>query len=102
MPEMAPPDGLTNIYFLEAIGTRRCKIGKANVISKRMRALQPWCAVELRLVAYMHAPPAEEYKLHRHFSDERQHGEWFVISPRLFRFITKTRRALGWPAWAVA
>lgn len=92
--ETTPPDGLTNVYFIEALGLNVCKIGKANSIAKRMKDLQPASGARLILLAYLHAPAAEERRLHVKFKDERSHGEWFNISPRLRRFINKTRKTL--------
>jgi hypothetical protein len=82
------PDGRGQVYFIEALGLSRIKIGfTARDPLDRLRALQTAAPARLRLLATFSADPEDERRLHGVFSDERVKGEWFTATPRLLAFV---------------
>ncbi|HYV34754.1 MAG TPA: GIY-YIG nuclease family protein [Gemmataceae bacterium] len=82
-------EGGTYIYFVEAVGQDRIKIGKADDPEARVRQLQTGSAVELRLLAVMTAQPSQEAELHTAFAKERCQGEWFRATEELRGYIAR-------------
>lgn len=74
---------LGQIYFVEAVGTDRVKIGFAMHAAKRLASVAVICPVPLRLRALIDGPPAKERELHARFRAAWSHGEWFKITPEL-------------------
>lgn len=73
-----------NVYFIEAIGLNLIKIGVATSVSKRLSSLQSSSPAELLLRGVIkYGTSGLERLLHKHFSDQRHHGEWFRIDNRM-------------------
>jgi hypothetical protein len=79
----------TYIYFVEAVGQDRIKIGKADDPETRVRQLQTGSAVELRLLAVTLGQPSLEAELHAAFANDRIQGEWFRASNELRDYIAR-------------
>jgi hypothetical protein len=75
------------IYFVRCGTLDWIKIGSANDVSSRIMEIQAGSPFPLRLAAVMEGNRDGEIRLHRRFADERGHGEWFDLSPRLRKFI---------------
>lgn len=74
---------LGQIYFAEAVGTDRVKIGFAMHAAKRLANVALICPVPLHLRALIDGPPALEKELHARFRAAWSHGEWFKITAEL-------------------
>jgi hypothetical protein len=79
-----------SIYFVEAIGTGRIKIGITGNVTKRMQVLGAQCPVPTRLLCVLSGTMATERALLRLFSADRAHGEWFTASESLRAFVQST------------
>lgn len=75
------------IYFVEAVGLRRVKIGYSENFSNRFRVLQNSCPVKLRVLKLVVATQDTEQALLAVFQKFRTHGEWFESHPALMQFI---------------
>lgn len=75
------------IYFVQSIKGGPVKIGWANNVERRLQELQTGSPVPLQLLGTMRGKASAEFELHRQFNEERSHGEWFVLSPRLEAFL---------------
>jgi hypothetical protein len=80
-------EDLTAIYFIEAIGQDRIKIGKADNPESSLKTLQTGSPVELKLLGILVDKPSRELDLHTQFAADRIHGEWFHATERLREFI---------------
>ena len=77
-----------NIYFVEATGSGRVKIGFATNIAPRMRSLATGCPFPLRLLLSFSGYLEEEREWHRYFRTQRVgNSEWFIIDGKLRNFI---------------
>ena len=56
------------------------KIGTATDVEKRRQALQGPCPFELVLLIVGPGDPADEYRLHARYADQRWRGEWFALT----------------------
>lgn len=97
-PKPAPPQF---IYFVEAEGCGRLKIGFSKTPERRIADLRTMGGAPINVLAVVYGCQKTERRLHECFKAERQHGEWFAISERLQRFV-KSCQALGrlperWP-----
>lgn len=63
------------------------KIGRAVNVKQRLTELKTGHHRPLTLMAAIPAHAALEAAIHERFARERQHGEWFVLSDSLRRFI---------------
>lgn len=79
--------GSTFIYFIEAIGHDRIKIGKADNPEVRLKQLQTGSHAELRLIGTIAAEAAREQEMHQAFATDRIRGEWFAATPELREYI---------------
>lgn len=79
------------VYFIEAVGTGRIKIGVANCARSRLKHLDGPCPVELRLLGVLPTDKAGalEKELHARFAEHRVKGEWFAAAPELLAFIAE-------------
>jgi hypothetical protein len=82
-------EGGTYIYFVEAVGQERIKIGKADDPAARVRQLQTGSAVELRLLAVVEGRASLEAELHSAFANDRIQGEWFRATIELREYISR-------------
>lgn len=72
------------VYLISAVGTGIFKIGKTQVsVLTRLKGLQTGSPVLLRYVYHVYVENVDicEVELHRRFSDRRQIGEWFALTP---------------------
>src|SRR6266542_3309152 len=90
-PEREDEDtqGATFIYFAEAVGQERIKIGKADNPEARMTQLQTGSAVELRLLGVIADKPSREAELHAAFAKDRVQGERFHATAELRDYIAR-------------
>ena len=79
------------IYFIEAVGTDKVKIGIAKDPEERLKQLQTGSSVKLRLMDSIGAYANEEKKLHLKFKDLRHSGEWFFLTKELKDYISGLR-----------
>ncbi len=79
------------IYFIQAEGIGHIKIGFTGSDDAELRVvdLQTGSPVPLRLLGTIPGTMEDEKNLHRRFSLERVHGEWFRPVPRLLGMIPK-------------
>ena len=72
------------VYFIRAIGTNRIKIGYTTNIEKRLLAYKTHSPFEVKLERCIELGSIEKEKqlekeLHKKYSEQRLHGEWFAI-----------------------
>lgn len=90
----APSDGW--VYFIEAVGLGRVKIGHSSDPERRMASLATGSAVPLRLLARMQGGRDLEAALHERFAGLRVAGvreEWFTLGGDLREFIGRLSQA---------
>lgn len=84
IPELVTlrPKGSGYVYLINAEGTAKYKIGKAENITTRLIALQHQSPVRLRLIHVIESdqPFKTEAILHNDYKACRLHGEWFELS----------------------
>jgi len=89
-------DGI--VYFIEAVGAERIKIGHSKDPKQRLQELRKNAPFELRLLGMMNGGEAAERRLHHLFAAARRQGEWFEATSELRAFIdanSDRRRRLG-------
>jgi hypothetical protein len=79
--------GRNYIYFIEAEGLRRIKIGQTDELQVRFRDLSCSSPVPLTVLLVLQAGGVTEAQLHRKFHADRVHGEWFNASDDLRDYI---------------
>jgi hypothetical protein len=82
------------VYFIEAEGLDKIKVGVTNKLKKRMRAIQTGCPVPIKVLAFLRFETykkAMEMELHLKevFMAYRSHGEWFHAIPQMRSLITR-------------
>lgn len=92
--EVANFNGMSVVYFIEAVGLDRVKIGTSVKLSRRLRAIQTYCPVRTRVLLVVAGDPKLESRLHRRFRTFRLHGEWFQLSVSLSNTIVRLKRSL--------
>ncbi len=80
-------EGLTYIYFIEAVGQDRIKIGKADDPEARLKQLQTGCPVPLRLLGIINCQAGIERTLHAKFAEDNIQGEWFQATEAIRKYI---------------
>lgn len=78
------------LYFLEAEGTGRMKIGitGTSLLPSRLRTLECHSPIPLMCHGYVVSPTRRiEAEVHRRFRAFRLHGEWFTFSPEIKEYI---------------
>lgn len=68
------------IYFIEAVGIDRVKIGTSINPEQRLLKLTHYMPCDVRLMKVVEGGYREEHALHHRFRDHRVKGEWFVLS----------------------
>lgn len=68
------------IYFVEAVGLDRVKIGVSENVAERLKALATGCPCPVRLLRTVKGWHRDERALHTLFAAHRVNGEWFVLS----------------------
>lgn len=71
------------IYLIQVVGTDKFKIGRAINVPNRLRALQTGSPLKIRYVYHAYVKNANlcEMELHNKFSNQREIGEWFTLTP---------------------
>lgn len=81
---MRSPPKTKMIYFIKPIGERGpIKIGCSVAANIRLQTLASVSPVRLELLASTPGDHLCESRLHKHFSLQRRHGEWFEASEHL-------------------
>lgn len=81
-------EGRTVVYFIEAIGANRLKIGyTVGEPEKRLKELQTGCPHKLRLVHAIGGEQSDERELHAVFAHLRENGEWFRYEGEIRLFL---------------
>lgn len=77
------------VYFIEAEGSQRIKIGYSKDPDGRIKSLQTGSPFPLKLLLAVPANQEKEAELHQQFADLRLDGEWFHAAKRLRDHIEK-------------
>lgn len=80
---------ISYVYFLEAQGLDKIKIGVSKNPEARLKQLMTGSPSALKLLAYYPGNEIEEKTLHEQFSDCRHDGEWFHATKKLRVFIER-------------
>lgn len=75
------------VYFLEAVGVNRLKIGWSTKLKKRISELQVASPVKLVHLHSERGGLKREKQLHERFAADWCHGEWFVFSDTIRNYI---------------
>src|SRR5262245_55349967 len=81
------------VYFIEAAGSRRIKIGWSATPWKRIAELSTACPFPLELLKVTYGARQTERWWHHKYDDLRVHLEWFKAAPRLRKAIALTADA---------
>lgn len=85
----------SGIYYLQhAAKDGLIKIGVAQNVRHRVRAIQHMCPVQLRVLAVepCEGTRDEEWEIHQRFAPYRRHGEWFYPGQELLAHIREVGR----------
>lgn len=80
----------THVYFVEAVGLERIKIGKSRRPVARLRELAAVVPVHTSLLACVTG--ISEERVHSMFAKWRLHGEWFQAHASLRLFVRSLPR----------
>ena len=94
-PDEDNPEDVVTIYFIEAIGQDRIKIGKPRDPKNRLRQLQTGNAFKLQLLGVIVDKASRESELHALFAQDRIQGEWFRDTARLRSYVKDFARPYG-------
>lgn len=93
----------SGVYFIEAIGLRRIKIGYSRDIARRFQQIRTSAPVPIRLVGVIaNASQSLERSLHDRFAADRVINEWFKASPALNDYMSRHATAWEIPAAVMA
>lgn len=91
-PNTKPPRRRTHVvYFIEGEGTGLVKIGFAESVSSRISQMRTGSPVRLILLCTITGGKDVEREMHRRFSADRSHGEWFRLSDAIKAFICEQK-----------
>lgn len=71
------------IYFIEAEGQRRVKIGYTSSIERRIPTLKTSSPFKLKLLFSLGGTRKDEQELHKRFTHLRTNGEWFRLDSEI-------------------
>jgi Meiotically Up-regulated Gene 113 (MUG113) protein len=71
----------SGVYFIQS--GNAVKIGTSKTIAARLRALRTMSPLPIELLGVIPGGREEEAQLHREWSSQRLHGEWFTATPEL-------------------
>ena len=80
-------DAKNCVYFIEAVGSGRVKIGKADLLGARLAGLSCASPFPLRVLLTVPGAEDEESELHERFAHLRVHREWFLLQGELLDYI---------------
>ena len=86
-PDEDNPEDVVTIYFLEAIGQDKIKIGKTRDLKKRLGQLQTGSTSKLQPLGVIVDKASRESELHALFAEDWIQGEWFRDTARLRNYI---------------
>lgn len=92
---MIDPDAKKHVYFIEAVGLDKVKVGIADDVGRRLAGLQTASPVELRLLAAVPGDESLEQRIHASLSRYRVRGEWFFLTPAVLASIEQIARDVG-------
>ncbi|PQV64447.1 hypothetical protein B1R32_105129 [Abditibacterium utsteinense] len=75
------------VYFIEAVGLGKIKIGTSDAPKKRLQQLATGSAVTLDLIAMIPGDAQIEKELHKKFDHLRVDREWFFAAKELREYI---------------
>ncbi len=75
------------VYFIQALEIGDIKIGWANNVDARLRALQTANSLTLVIVGIERAPRQRKKELHQQFRAFHKRGEWYYPSPQLRSYV---------------
>lgn len=75
----------TLVYFMRA--GKYVKIGITKDIQRRLAQIQSACPLTITIVWAEQANICYEEFLHAYFHEHREHGEWFLYTDRVARFV---------------
>lgn len=80
------------VYFIEAVGSGRVKIGIASTLRHRISSIA--CHSPFPLIALLTIPgnEKEERELHKRFAHLRVHREWFLLQGELLDYIEENTK----------
>ena len=76
-----------SVYFIEAVGAGRVKIGVSSDVDGRLRSLCKQSPFPLRLLFAIDGDRKQERALHRRFDAFRVCGEWFRVAGELAEYL---------------
>lgn len=76
------------VYFVEAAGLGKIKIGYASHAATRLLNLQTACPVLLTVLAIIPGTPDDELEIQKQFRHLRCHGEWYFATDELRAYIS--------------
>lgn len=79
------------VYFVEAVGLNKVKIGVADDPHDRLRRLRLMSPVELRLITSIPGGFVIEKRIHTILRGHRSHGEWFHMSTKVVSLIARVK-----------
>lgn len=91
------------VYFIQQADNPASliKIGRADHPLVRLRQIQIYCPVPLRIIGTLDGSSAEENRLHAQFHHLRHHGEWFEATSELLDYIGRHAvKFTDWPAFS--
>ncbi len=75
------------VYFIEAVGLSRVKIGYSDDPEKRIKQLSTGSPVSLKIYAKVPGNQAMEKEIHQRFSHLRVENEWFHFTNEIKEYI---------------
>lgn len=87
------------VYFIEAVGLGRVKIGFTTNIFRRFWQLQTCCPAPLEVLGIIDGGRDIEARYHRSYGNARIIGEWYRLFPRMRRFTYNLRGMPGGPQY---
>lgn len=89
--EIARLDGNSIVYFVEAVGLERVKIGTTSGLRDRLAMLTSYSPVRLKVLLVVSGDSDLESHFHRQFRAFRLHGEWFQMSAPVCKSIQRLK-----------
>lgn len=77
----------TYVYFIEAVGQGKVKIGFSSDVESRVRQLRTGSPYDLEIVGQVNGGADLEQLLHQKFSSYRDDKEWFFFTKEIKEFI---------------
>jgi hypothetical protein len=80
------------IYFIEAMGINRIKIGITDTLYSRLYSIKTYCPYPPIIIGAIHGYRELEEEIHHKFKHLRKHGEWFEATQELRDYIAHMTR----------